>query len=221
MIPVRYRQDYAGEFVVTNTKWYQGRKNQQTEWIPNPIDNQHISGLAAVIAPAAGTPVFDHARLQRHRGGLQGKRRLQTYGSAIVWRDMRLDFHVTTDQNIVKKIHEEKYNEKCTVYTSAKLCLRYPGEFYIVPYLPQLRDLALSIYLAAFDGHREIFLLNYGMDCITPGSKHEADVNQILETYKDHRFYLVGVESNMSTLWRNHANVTCMPVRQFVSYCDI
>ena len=52
MIQTRYRSDYTGEFVVTRTRMANGRGQQSREWIPNSIDNQHISGRAAVIGSA-------------------------------------------------------------------------------------------------------------------------------------------------------------------------
>ena len=45
----RYRADYPGEFVVIESRWISGKKEEKREWIPNPIENQHISGRAACI----------------------------------------------------------------------------------------------------------------------------------------------------------------------------
>ena len=36
----RYRQDYDGEFVIVETRWSAGKKEQKREWVPNPIENQ-------------------------------------------------------------------------------------------------------------------------------------------------------------------------------------
>ena len=49
MIQERYRADYEGEFVITESRWSGGKKTQNREWVANPIDNQHISGRAACI----------------------------------------------------------------------------------------------------------------------------------------------------------------------------
>ena len=45
----RYRTEYDGEFVIINNTIKDGKKIQEREWIENPIENQHISGCAAVI----------------------------------------------------------------------------------------------------------------------------------------------------------------------------
>jgi hypothetical protein len=53
MITQRFRKDYTGEFIVINTAWAGGRKRTQREWVPNPIENHHISGRAACIGSMA------------------------------------------------------------------------------------------------------------------------------------------------------------------------
>ena len=74
----RYRTDYAGEFVILESKWAGGKKEETREWIPNPIENHHLSGRAAVIGSNIDKWQFDYTRLQRHRGGLLGSKKLQT-----------------------------------------------------------------------------------------------------------------------------------------------
>jgi len=49
LIQERYRADYPGEFVVLKTRLENGQKVQEREWIPNPVENQHISSRAAVV----------------------------------------------------------------------------------------------------------------------------------------------------------------------------
>ena len=49
MIESRYRRDYDGEFVITETRVADGTTQQTREWVPNAIENHHISGRAAVI----------------------------------------------------------------------------------------------------------------------------------------------------------------------------
>ena len=48
-MPERYRTEYDGEFVITVNTIKNGEKHQEREWIDNPIENQHISGRAAVL----------------------------------------------------------------------------------------------------------------------------------------------------------------------------
>jgi hypothetical protein len=221
VIEPRYRRDYAGEFVVTNTDIRRGIKQQQREWIANPIQNQHISGRAAVIGSAVDREQFDYTRLARHRGGLQGKKRLQTYASGDIWRHMRLDFYCTTDRVQATRLQEAAYHEACAVHSSARLCLIYPNQFYIIPFQPVLNDIAAAIYLASFDGHNEIYLLGYNND--TPGNtrRWQQDVTDVMSAYRTHQFVIVGAASNVPDAWRDLENVECWNYRKFVSYCDI
>jgi hypothetical protein len=218
----QYRRDYDGEFVVTATKFENGRKTQEREWVPNPIANHHISGRAAVIGSRIDQESFDYRRLSRHRGGLMGCLRLQTYGTADLWRDMQFDFFTTYNKFEIPKIAETDYPEKSTVYTSSRYVVQHPGRFFLVPFQPRINNLALPLYLAAFDGHREIFLLGYNQE--TRGRGHQAwvrDVNQVFESFCGTKFWLIGFPANMYDQWRNNRNVDCMSYRKFITYCDI
>jgi hypothetical protein len=80
----RYRTDYLGEFVILETRWSGGKKSETREWINNPITNHHLSGRAACIGSTLDQIHFDYTRLQRHRGGLLGSKKLQTYGTGAL-----------------------------------------------------------------------------------------------------------------------------------------
>ena len=97
----------------------------------------------------------------------------------------------------------------------------FPGSFYMIPFQPDINDLAAAIYLAAFDGHQEIFLLGYNND--TPGNtrRWKEDVATVISAYNTHQFVLVGSVSNMPDNWRMLENVECWDHRRFVTYCDI
>jgi hypothetical protein len=221
VIQERYRREYQGEFVILETKFVNGEKQQTREWIENPIVNQHISGRAAVIGSDVDINRFDYTCLTRHRGGLLGKKRLQTYGSGSLWQQMAFNFFVATEADQVNSILESNYDENNIVYSSTRICINNPGHFYTVPYTPPLDQTALSIYLAAFDGHTEIFLLGYNQDTPAVNRVWQAHVNKVFETYRSVKFYLVGTKSNMPTDWRRNRNVECIDYRRFVSYCDI
>ena len=217
----RYRRDYSGEFVITRTRLANGRGQQIREWIPNSVENQHISGRAAVIGSAVDQERFDYTRLQRHRGGLLGKKRLQTYASGTIWSEMPVDFYVTIDRPRIKLINAAEYHKHSVVYTTPGLCIAYPGDFFLVPMSPQLSEIALAVYLAAFDQHEEVFLLGYNNETPVQDSGWVAHVNSIFEAYAETRFVLVGASVNMPDAWRNNRNVDTMKYRDFVIYCDI
>jgi hypothetical protein len=64
-----------------------------------------------------------------------------------------------------------------------------PGEFYLIPYKPRIIDMATIIYLAAFDGHKEIFLLGYNEE--TPVENEWINRSPgIFEAYTGVKFYL-------------------------------
>ena len=222
----RYRADYMGEFVIVNTKWSGGKKTETREWIPNPIVNQHISGRAACIGSnvdhpsvASGYP-FDYTRLQNHRGGILGSKKLQTYGTGAVTKEMRLDFAVENQLDQLDEILASGYQVNNIVYTTPRNCTRHPGEFYLIPYDPQLVNQATIVYLAAFDGHQEIFLLGY-TDYVDPPHKDwVAQIAAIFQAYAGTTFYLVGESTRMFDDWLNCANVQTMHYREFISYAD-
>lgn len=220
----RFRADYPGEFVVVNTIWEGGKRTEQREWIANPIENQHISGRATCIGsrdsrqPHLG---FDYRVLQRHRGGLLGSLKLQTYGTGEIAQDMRLDFAVDIEPVILQKLIENKYYEDNVVYTTARNCIDNPGDFYLIPQNPRLLMPALPVYLAAFDGHREIFLIGYSKQMTFDHPRWFDDVNEVFKAYNGVKFYLVGEPTIMPELWLECANVSTLTYREFISYCDV
>jgi len=69
LIHERYRADYPGEFVVLKTRLENGQKVQEREWIPNPVENQHISSRAAVVIGTIVSKRYKESHLERHKGG--------------------------------------------------------------------------------------------------------------------------------------------------------
>jgi hypothetical protein len=221
MIQAHYRADYAGEFVILETKWSEGQKVQKREFVPNRIENDHISGRAACIGHDIDQPRFDFTRLQRHRGGLLGSKKLQTYGTGVIAQKMKLDFAIETESDRLENLIQNNYASENIVYSSAKLCMDNPNLFYLIPYNPNLLDMCSAVYLAAFDGHKEIFLLGFNKD--TPVSKPlwHLEIVSIMNTYAGVRFYLVGEPTNMYDAWLDCANAQAINYREFISYCDV
>jgi len=217
----RYRQDYAGEFVILESRWAAGKKIEKREWIENPIQNQHISGRAVCIGSSFDQFRFDYTRLQRHRGGLLGSKKVQTYGVGEITQEMRLDFAVEFDQSKLKEIMLTKYQENNIVYTNPRNCIDIPGEFYLIPLAPRLIDIAAIIYLAAFDGHQEIFLLGYNNETPVDQPSWFNQVKQVMDAYAGVKFYLVGEKANMPDIWMDAANSVDITYRDFIGYCDI
>lgn len=217
----RYRSDYPGEFVVVESRWTNGRKEQTREWIDNPINNQHISGRAACIISDLGKEFFDYTHLQKHKGGLLGSKKLQTYGVGNIIKEMRLDFAVELQKDKLDEIKDTGYQVNNVVYTTARQCLIHPGEFYLIPHNPMLSQEALTLYLAAFDGHKEIFMFGFKLD--TPGSNSAwiSQVNNIIKTYTSATFIAVTAPTTTPKCWGDNPNFKHMTVREFISYCDV
>jgi hypothetical protein len=221
MIPTRFRSDYSGEFIILESKWSAGRKQQTREWIPNPIENHHLSGRAVCIGSGVDTWQFDYTRLQRHRGGLLGSKKLQTYGTGTITQTMRLDFAVVPNAEELQQLIDADYQESNIVYTTSRNCILNPGQFYLIPYSPRLIDLALLPYLAAFDGHQEVFLIGYTKEMPATTSAWQSDIASVFSAYPGVKFHLVGLKTNMPESWLEHANVEHFDYRQFISYCDV
>jgi hypothetical protein len=217
----RYRTDYLGEFVILETKWSGGKKSETREWIDNPITNHHLSGRAACIGSTLDHAHFDYTRLQRHRGGLLGSKKLQTYGTGDIAQQMRLDFAVETKVDNLAKILKTGYQVNNIVYTNPRYCIAHPGEFYLIPLRPRIVDLATVVYLAAFDGHKEIFMLGYTDE--TAGGHNEwiQQMVNIFTAYSGTKFYLVGESTRMPDVWVNCSNIQTMTYRDFIGYCDV
>lgn len=221
MIEARYRRDYIGEFVITETRLVDGVKQEQREWIDNPIKLDRVSNRAAVICSRCDQKRFRHQRLERHRGGLLGSKRLQTYATGDIWQDMRLDFYVTNHKKTLAEIVKSAYDESTTVYSCTAGVLSHPGHFYLVPYTPYLSDLALSLYLASFDGHEEIFLIGHNIDVVPEDKNTVSDMLTVMRTYPGTRYISVGVPAGQPLAWLELPNFSTMPLQQFISYCDI
>lgn len=217
----RYRTDYAGEFVVVETCWSGGKKTQTREFIDNPIENHHISGRAVCIGSVTDRATFNHTILQRHRGGLLGSKKLQTYGIGDIANDMRLDFVVETDSDKLKTLEITGYDENNIVYTTAKNCINNPGHFYLIPHNNRLLDIATIVYLAAFDGHNEIFLLGYNKDTVVEKTDWHLQIKSVIDTYLGTKFYFVGESTNMYPAWSDCINVEHLSYRDFIGYCDV
>jgi hypothetical protein len=217
----RYRTDYAGEFVILETKWSGGKKSETREWIANPIENHHISGRATCIGSTVDQHLFNYTRLQNHRGGLLGSKKLQTYGTGAIALEMRLDFTVETDHSELIKILESGYQVSNIVYTTPRWCIAHPGEFYLIPLRPRIVDIATVLYLAAFDGHKEIFLLGYNNRVDGGHNQWMDQITTIFSAYSGTKFYLVGEDHHMPDAWVDCSNVQCMDYRSWISYCDV
>jgi hypothetical protein len=216
----RYRSDYPGEFVILESKWSGGKKTETREWIPNTVTNQHISGRAACIGSNIDRNAFDYTRLPRHRGGLLSSKKLQTYGTGDIALEMPLDFTVETRASQLAKLKEQGLQNNSIIYTTSRNCISNPGEFYLIPQRPMTVDLVTIVYLSAFDGHREIFLLGYNQETNAGRDTWIQEIANIFRNYPVD-FYLVGESTSMPNEWLDCSNVRTLNYRDWISFCDI
>ena len=229
-MPERYRTEYDGEFVITVNTIKNGQKHQEREWIANPIENQHISGRAAVIGNGAsryntklhGKLNLKH-KIEEHKGWHLGRKRLQSYGSEGCWREMQCDFYVEYNPEKLDEILEQGYQTKASVYSNARNCITHPGEFYLVPYGQRGRSLSVATWLACFDGHREVFLL--GAEGQADNGEYDQqlinEMDNIMKEYDTVSFICVSDNIKPNDQWRKNLNFESWNYAKFVSVCDI
>lgn len=219
----RFRDQYDGEQVVVDTVWRGGRKLQSKEFLRNPIVNQHISGRAVVIGDDETVRADVVKLLENHKGGLLGQKKLQTYGCDGVWKKIRLDFCVEYRTDELREMVEKDYATNTAVYSTIRNCLAFPEKFYTVPYGVRLQPTASAAYLAAFDGHKEVFLV--GTDGINPHTVFDTqvykDLLQVFQAYTSTKFYLVTDGAKPNDEWRSCPNVEVWSYRQFIIHCDV
>jgi len=226
----RYRTDYDGEFVIVSNTIKNGKKHQEREWIDNPIENQHISGRAAVIGNGDSRHTTKlHGKfnlknnIEQHAGWHLGRKRLQSYGSQGCWQEMQCDFYIEFDQEKLNELLETGYQKKVSVYSNARNCISNAGEFYLVPYGTRGRSLTVATWLACFDGHKEIFLL--GADARNSIGEFDEQLvnqmNQVMSQYRDVKFVFVSDNIPPSNVWKQNINFDIWTYGEFVSFCDI
>lgn len=223
MIEEHYRSDYDGEFVITNTIYKNGKKEQEREWIENPILNKHVSDRATCIADGTSIEGFLLNRLEGHSGGLLGSLSMQVYGVQDVYKKLKCDFLVALGQDTLDELKEVGYDEDNIVYTSTSGCLNNEGAFYLIPQSTRTTVHATAVWLACFDEHKEIFLFGYDQynDSAIEQTKMINSVNEVMKTYSTVKFHHVRKFGAMPESWKYLPNVDSMTIQEYVSYADI
>lgn len=157
----RYRKAYSGEEIIQERVYDSGQWNSVTEHVPNNIINNQISNRAVVLGNGHSRALFDVKHLLKHRSGLLGDKTLQSYGCNAFYRDYTPNFLICTDRRIAKEIADSKYSEEHIVYTRVDVTLEFPGQFYLIPHDPYADAGATAAYIAAFDGHKRIYLMGF------------------------------------------------------------
>ena len=159
-ISKKYRTDYTGEDILISRTHENQRWSDVVETVPNVITNNQISDRAVVIGNSPTRLDFDLNNL-KHPSGLLGAKTLQSYGCNALYRDFTPDFLVAHGNDMVAELALSEYAKNNIVYTNAINLLADPNKFYLIPFDPYADSGTTAAYLAAFDGHKRVYLLGF------------------------------------------------------------
>jgi len=204
-----YRKDYTGEDIIVERKKEGTRWYETVETVPNAVTNNQISNRAVVIGNSPTRLEFDLQNLKKF-SGLLGADTLQTYGCNALYRDFTPDFLVAGGDGIVEELAGSEYIKNNIVYTNAMHLLEYPGKFYLIPYNPYADAGTTAAYIAAFDGHKKIYLLgfdeqdteNYNFNVYAGTNGYDAlDVDILSDKWVTNRIELFNLYDDVDFVW--------------------
>jgi hypothetical protein len=220
-----YRENYAGEEVISKLTYEDGRWHTESDWIGNQITNLYTSSHALVIGGGKtwqeGQFAFDMTHVTNHKAGLFGTNKLQTYGANGIYDKIIPDFLVV-DNDHAEQAMLDDITSKTIVYAHAKKIIEFPGKFYLIPQDPPWNSGTLATYMACFDGHSKIFLM--GFDCKEgEDTFYEKSMLELFTMYNDVDFVRVSptVGYYMPDSWKYCPNVRQIDFRQFVLEADL
>lgn len=217
-----YRAEYEGEYVVTGIVIKDGKRERKHEFIENPLTLKVLSGRAVCLSNGESAKQLNLKKLST-RQGLLDSLALHNYSTGEMYKHYSPEFHVTFNTEILNNLVSENLTEKMMVYTSIKQCINTPGEFYIVPYGVKSTEETVAAYLAAFDGHKEVFLLGYDQyDEL--GKRRDKLINTMLDVfgaYPGVKFTHVIHQGATPKEWNQFKNVSTVSVAEFLSICDV
>jgi len=239
----KYRKGYQGEEIISERSYVDGAWTSTTEHVPNNVINNQISNRAVVFGNGVSRLDFDVKHLMAKKSGLLGADTLQSYGCNAFYRDYTPDFLVVTDRVMAKELVDSGYADNNIVYTRVDISLEFPRKFYLIPHDPYADSGSTAAYLAAFDGHKKVYLLGFdGQD--TPGMNNNVYANTpgytdlnfhinddkwfanqatIFKVYNDVEFVHVSAQGSSSIPedWKYCPNLRQISHRDFVLEADL
>jgi hypothetical protein len=238
-----YRKDYTGEDVIQERVLQDGEWVSTTEHVPNNVINNQISNRAVVFGNGESRLDFNVSHLLNKKSGLLGADTLQSYACNAFYRDYTPDFLIVTSRIIADEISKTSYHTDNIVYTRVDISLEFSRKFYLIPHDPYADAGATAAYIAAFDGHKKIYLLgcdgqfetNYNnnvyagttgysaKDSDTTGHNWEESYLQLFQVYDDVDFVLVTASGRHNTFdsWRACTNFRQISHRDMVLEADL
>jgi len=238
-----YRRYYQGENIVVERNYSSGIWQDTTEMVPNAVINSQISEQAVVIGNGPSRLDFDLNLIKNHKGGLLASKALQSYGCNALYRDFTPNFLVAVGNEIIKEIANSNYTTDNIVYTDALHLLEYPNKFYLIPHNPYTDAGTAAAYIAAFDGHKKVFLLGFdgqdnsnynynvyaGTNAYQPltaqvsDNKWVADRTILFNTYTETEFIRVTIKNTepIPEPWKYCSNFRAINLNQFALEADL
>jgi hypothetical protein len=166
-----------------------------------------------------------------------------TYGCNALYRNFKPDYLVLTGKGIIEEVAQSTVDKPNIVYANTKFLELYPNKFSFLPQNPDFNSGAIAAYMAAFDGHKTIYLLGFdGIDSSdniynifagTPNYPNvSATINEdywnkslqtVMHVYSDIEFVRVCPTKNyrQPAVWKDCTNFRQIDFRQFVLEADI
>jgi len=217
-----YRSTYSGENIVTGLTYEAGEWQPELESVPNAVLNTHTTTQAVAIGNGVSRQDFDLKFVINHSAGFGGRDSLQTYGCNAVYRDANPDFLIVTGAGMIQEVAESGYCDNNIVYANADYLLDYPGKFYLIPQNLYFDSGALAAYMAAFDGHKKVFLIGFDSYDV-PGAYNNMYSNTANyltdQDTQNHAFFTKSLHAVMTT-YSNVEFVRVMPSDQHWAHED-
>ena len=234
----KQRNKYWYEDIVVDRALTDGKWHDTVERVHSAVTNNQISNRAVVLGNGPSRLDFELRHLKNY-SGLLGADTVQTYGCNALYRDFTPDFLIACGQpNIIRELASSDYVNDNIVYTNAIHLLEYPNKFYLIPHDPYTDAGTTALYIAAFDGHKKIFMLgfdnqdtigfNYNVYADTNGydsknalvldNKWIEDKKAVFDAFGDVEFIRVtqGGKDQIPDLWKYALNFRQISHRDFV-----
>jgi hypothetical protein len=220
-----YRENYAGEDVITKLTYTGGKWEEERDWVMSHVSNTRLSSQAIVVGGGSswkeGEFKFDVSHIENHKGGIRGSNKLQVYGTNTVYQHLTPDFLVV-DDDVAEKSIQDGATASTIVYAHAKKIVEFPGRFYLIPQDPPWNAGAIATYMACFDGHTKIYLMGFdgkaGEDAF-----YEQTMLELFTLYSDVEFIRITPTPGyyMPESWKYCANIRQIDYRGFVLEADL
>jgi len=238
-----YAAEYEGEFMIHATRIEDGQRVEDREWIPGTLTNNDHRGNAVIIGNGESREKFNLRLLADHKGGLFASLKVQTYGCNALYRDFTPDFLISNTDDMVEEIANSGYCDNNIVFSNARQMVKNPGKFHLVPQNLTMNAGSVATYLAAFHGHRNIYLIGFdnqeadnmnnnlyaGTNAYSDAntkinsSKWIAHMQRLFNAYIDTTFHYVHPNAAyvLPEKWKWCTNLKLKNYRDYISELDI